>query len=477
MQGYKVKKRVYAWILSLVVVLTALAGCQAADSTLPKHYEETGKLLSDSPELGVGSIYGEWKVIGLARAGLLDADKQQDYVEAATNYVTDIGSAQLHPVKSTDNSRLILGLTAAGADVTNVGGYNLLEGLANTEYIEGQGLNGPIWALIAFDSGDYEIPKATEAGSSVTREWLVQTILEAQQTDGGWSLTGTDSDVDITAMAIQALAPYMEDGEVEAAVNQALSYLSAQQNADGGFSSWGTVNSESCSQVIVALTSLQLDPTEDVRFIKNNRTVLDALDDFWVKDGFCHSTDMPEADPMATEQAYYAMVSYVCLTEQRGRLYDFTQNNQSGAASGTENQSGEQTCTISIECSTVLNHMEDLTAGKEEIVPEQGVILETETVEYEAGASVYDVLLKVCQEHRIPMESSWTPMYNSAYIEGIQNLYEFDCGELSGWMYCVNGEYPNYGCSAYEVKPGDVIEWHYTCDLGKDLKCDWIENE
>lgn len=477
MQSFEVKKRVYAWILSLVMVLEVLSGCQATGSTLPKYYEETGKILMDSSELGVGSIHGEWKVIGLAKAGLLDADDKQSYVDAATRYVTDIGTAKLHPVKSTDNSRLILGLTAVGADVTNVGGYNLLEGLANAEYIENQGLNGPIWALIAFDSGNYEIPPATEADASVTREWLIQSIIEAQQTDGSWSLTGTAGDVDITAMAIQALAPYTEEGEVETAVNQALSYLSAQQNTDGSFSSWGTVNSESCSQVIVALTSLQLDPVEDVRFIKNSRTVLDALDDFWVKDGFCHSADLPEADPMATEQAYYAMVSYVCLMEQRGRLYDFTQEAFSNTATETDNRHGEQTCTISIECSTVLNHMEELEAGKEEIIPEQGVILDMETIEYEAGASVYDVLLKVCQEHRISMESSWTPMYNSAYIEGIQNLYEFDCGELSGWMYCVNGEYPNYGCSAYEVKPGDIIEWHYTCDLGKDLKCNWIENE
>ena len=127
------------------------------------------------------------------------------------------------------------------------------------------------------------------------------------------------------------------------------------------------------------------------------------------------------------------------------------------------------TCTFSIECSTILNNLSMLDPDKMEAVPSGGVILAKTTVTFYEGESVFDVLQRVCKEKGIHMESSWTPIYNSAYIEGIHNLYEFDCGELSGWMYRVNGWYPNYGCSRYQLKDGDVVEWRYTCDLGNDV--------
>jgi len=127
------------------------------------------------------------------------------------------------------------------------------------------------------------------------------------------------------------------------------------------------------------------------------------------------------------------------------------------------------TCTFSIECSTILNNLNMLDSEKLEAVPSDGVILAKTTVTFYEGESVFDVLQRVCKEKGIHMESSWTPIYNSAYIEGIHNLYEFDCGELSGWMYRVNGWYPNYGCSRYQLKDGDVVEWRYTCDLGNDV--------
>ena len=124
------------------------------------------------------------------------------------------------------------------------------------------------------------------------------------------------------------------------------------------------------------------------------------------------------------------------------------------------------TCTFSIECSTILNNLKDLDPDKRELVPSNGVILAPTKVTFYEGESVFDVLQRVCKENGIHMESSWTPVYNSAYIEGIHNLYEFDCGELSGWMYRVNGWYPNYGCSRYQLVDGEVVEWRYTCDLG-----------
>ena len=138
------------------------------------------------------------------------------------------------------------------------------------------------------------------------------------------------------------------------------------------------------------------------------------------------------------------------------------------------NKKKSYTCTFSIECSTILNNLKDLDPDKRELVPSNGVILKPTKVIFYEGESVFDVLQRVCKEKGIHLESSWTPIYNSAYIEGIHNLYEFDCGELSGWTYCVDGWYPNYGCSRYQLKDGEKVEWRYTCDLGKDVGCDWM---
>ena len=126
-------------------------------------------------------------------------------------------------------------------------------------------------------------------------------------------------------------------------------------------------------------------------------------------------------------------------------------------------------CTFSISCATVLDNMDKLDKSKKEIIPDDGWILEPVTVNFNEGESVFDVLKEVCKDNKIHLEFSFTPIYNSSYIEGINNLYEFDCGSLSGWMYEVNDWFPNYGCSRYEVKNGDVIEWQYTCNLGADI--------
>jgi len=135
----------------------------------------------------------------------------------------------------------------------------------------------------------------------------------------------------------------------------------------------------------------------------------------------------------------------------------------------TVDTSKKYTCTFSIECSTILNNLDQLDPDKLEMVPSGGTILSATTVTFSEGESVFDVLQRICREKGIHLESSWTPIYNSAYIEGIHNLYEFDCGSLSGWMYRVNGWYPNYGCSRYQLQDGDRVEWRFTCDLGNDI--------
>ncbi len=127
------------------------------------------------------------------------------------------------------------------------------------------------------------------------------------------------------------------------------------------------------------------------------------------------------------------------------------------------------TCTISISCATILNNLDSCDPDKVELVPEDGWILKPMTVTFYEGESVFNVLQRVCKQYKIHLEFENTPMYNSVYIEAINNLYEFDVGDLSGWMYKVNDWFPNYGCSRYSLKNGDVISWVYTCNLGYDV--------
>lgn len=324
------KRTLPAWLLILVMLLTACGTpSQSAqpDSTegWRKVYEETGAYLQAQAAPSVGSIGGEWAVIGLSRAGLLSDAAAQSYEQAAEDYVKQAGSVRLHHAKSTENSRTILGLTAAGYNAADVAGVDLTSGLSDMNYLRIQGLNGPIWALIALDCHSYDIPQCAEGGEQTTREGLVAEILTSQCSDGGWTLAGDTADVDMTAMALTALAPYKEDTEVKAAVDAALTYLSDAQQADGGFMSWGAANSESCAQVIVALTALGIDPAADSRFVKNGASPLDGLCAFACEGGgFRHSDEQMESDGMATEQGFYALVAYDRFRQGQTRLFDMT---------------------------------------------------------------------------------------------------------------------------------------------------------
>ena len=285
---------------------------------LDELYKTTGEFMATLGTPTVNSIGGEWMVIGLARSG---RPVPAGYYDNVVEYVKAKADAneRLHPAKVTDNARVILALTSIGKDVTNVGGHNLLKGLDSMDYIQTQGINGPIWALIALDSHNYP------TSGDVTREKLIQAILDAQLPGGGWNLSGNDADPDMTAMAIQSLAPYYKENEaVKAAVDKALDVLSELQLATGGFGSWGTENSESCAQVIVALTALGIDPAKDSRFIKNGLTILDALASYYVDGGGFRHIASGDRDGMATEQGYYALAAYYRFINSQTRLYDMS---------------------------------------------------------------------------------------------------------------------------------------------------------
>lgn len=291
-------------------------------------YISTGEYMEELGTPNVGAVGGEWMVIGLARSDR-NVPGVEDYYKKVQEYVAeniDPETGRLHKAKSTDNSRIIIALTAIGRDVTNVGGYDLLQGLSDLEFVKYQGNNGPIWALLALDSGNYPVP----TGGTVTRQALIDEILRVQTSDGGWTVSGDKADSDMTGMALTALAPYYtKDLKVQEAIDKAIARLSEMQDEDGGYSTSydGTTKiatSESISQVVTALSALGINADTDPRFVKNGNSVIDALLRYYVKGGgFKHIMDS-ELDGMATEQAYYALTAYYRFLDGKTNLYDMT---------------------------------------------------------------------------------------------------------------------------------------------------------
>lgn len=384
-----------------------------------------------------------------------------------------------------------------------------------------------------------------------TTESVAQTIVSMQNQDGGWAIQGTTGDVDVTAMALQALAPYYKtDENVCIAADAALAFLAERQLADGGYASYGKENPESAAQVLVALSSLQIDCMKDARFQKNGRTIMDSILDFQREDGsFSHQTD-GDPDETASVQVLCAMIAYRRMIRENMPFYiwsapasvpsdtetqtepvssadpvtspDVTNDESSsgweiqsgklwacacillaGAIAcvfctvlkkrhyknylvivlaagicmvfvwvtdiqtadsyygGGESRNGVGTVTLSIRCDTVVGKTDA------DFIPSDGVILPPTKFVIEADETVFDLLTDAARQYKIMMESHGS--LHMAYVSGIQSLYEFDFGDLSGWMYYVNGSAPSVGCGAYILSDGDSVEWLYSCDLGNDL--------
>ncbi|WP_124098543.1 DUF4430 domain-containing protein [Ruminococcus sp. Marseille-P6503] len=311
-------------------------------SSFDEIFESVGDSLLSGGIPQVSSVGGEWTAIGLARSGRITDEFSEGYYENAVNYLRANGSAKLSNTKSADNSRMILALTSLGYDVTDVGGYNILEPLSDFDYVVKQGINGAAWALIAFDSNNYDIP-VSDSDNPASREKLVDYIISQQLSDGAFSLDGENADIDVTAMVITSLAPYYEDETVKAAVDKALDMLSASQNGDGTFSSGGQANCESAAQMIVALSSLGIDPSSDERFVKDGVSALDALKLFYIDGGFKHTSDSSSVNQMSTEQGYYAIAAYYRFVEGKNTLFDMTDVvSVNNPAVGNTDESSEQ---------------------------------------------------------------------------------------------------------------------------------------
>lgn len=337
-------KRILSSIVCLLLLLGTTSAAFAAGTTsnntantdVLSQLNKTGKYTLDKVTNPViSSIGGEWSVLGLARSG---AEVPQSYYDRYySNVVSELAEKQgvLTKVKYTEYSRMILALTAIGQDVTDVGGYNLLEKLADFNSVKKQGINGPIFALIALDSKDYSIPKVSGAAVQTTREMLIDYILSKEITDasgrvGGFSLSGETADPDITGMALQALANYRTQPKVKAAIDRALTVLDSLEQQNGGFSTMGVETSESIIQVIIAKSALGIDCADHVS----------ALMKYSVTDGsFQHTLD-GGSDMMATEQGLYALAAYHRYQTGKNALYDMSDVNGISGNSDSTGPSG-----------------------------------------------------------------------------------------------------------------------------------------
>lgn len=276
-----------------------------------------------------GTTDGDWLPFALARLGR--SDRYDDYLQALQKHVEDRYQNRdtLDNTRATEWHRIALVCLALGGDPTAFGADEngdpidlLADGTYRCTQLTAQGINSLFWGLLVLDSFDFSLPSEGQA----LQAQLVQSILQKQQESGGFALSGTQADPDLTAMAIQALAPHRDDPTVQQAIEKAVARLSEMQTSRGDFPAWGGANAGSVAQVIIALCCLDIDPLTEERFIKDGHTLLDALLQFRLEDGsFAHTLQQDgenRSNAMATEQALCALVAL--LRQQNGlrTLYD-----------------------------------------------------------------------------------------------------------------------------------------------------------
>lgn len=362
-KGEKMKTSVK--IISLVLALIMCCSCMVfaaedtssiANTALKETMASIEKLFKNGTEVG-----NEWMVMDLALYGSKESKIFTEYYKSVEKYVASViptvnvegAKNALDKNKSTETSRLILALSAMGKYATAVNGYDLTEAYNSFKYVTRMGHMGPVWTLIALDTYGYEIADST------IRQQCVDYLLAAQLESGGWDLAKKNADVDVTAMTLQALYPYKNQAKVQSAAEKAFAWLSSVQKDNGGFSSWGTDNSESCVQVIVACCTWGINPAEDSRFVKNGHSAVENLLTFRVKDskygwGFAHvMTDASsgsmsykggEYNSMATEQAAYGLIAFNRFLSGKSNLYNMSANKPFTDVNGNAHQTEIEYC-------------------------------------------------------------------------------------------------------------------------------------
>ena len=444
---------------------------------------------------------GEWYVLSLRQNGNYDFSA---YGDALAQYVQETAVRS-----ASTRQKLALMLLAAGKTE--------IDFLAQ-DTLGKQGIMSWIFGLHLMNNG-HVFPEVTQAQA-------IEKILSLRLSDGGWALTGTVSDVDVTAMTLQALAPHRAQAAVKEAAESAFLLLSDRQLDNGDLTSYGMANPESAAQVLIALSAWEMDGLNDSRFIKNGDTLLDSIRRFQLPDGsFSHQLG-GNGNAVATAQVFLALTAYQRFLQGQGSIFllDPLEKTLSAAqaldykgvvtlaAAGcallgclllwllkkrnwknfaallllavavtafvqfTDFQSAETyyttaaqeqgeiigSVTLEIRCDTALGKTENT------YLPQDGIILAERKMEIRAGDTVYDLLLRAARENRLSMDASGAP--GMMYVSGIQYLYEQDCGDLSGWMYFVNDQSLSIGCDQYELQNGEKIQWIYSCEMGKDLE-------
>lgn len=495
--------------------------------------------LSDS-----AGIFSEWYVIALAAQGEYDFFA---YESALLKYLSE------NKVTSA-SSRLKYAYTLLA-----IGSKSDYIAQTVEDSVGEQGIMSYVFGLHLLNNG--------QSCTKFTNDDIISTILSLECTGGGWSLTGQTADTDVSAMVIQALAPYYANNEnVKASIDRAVAVISSKQLDDGDFLSYGVANPESGAQVIIALTSLGIDPATDARFIKNTNTLFDGIEKYKLENGsYCHKIGLA-ANENATSQVFLAYTAYQRFLDGKGSLYlidkkqepsdpnppqtsvttqtqiSTTPNTQaptletnpstqqSENADKIENKSKVSYKTVAVivilaacipaclillvskrgtakniiavlaACALLIAFVlatdfqsaDDYYSGDTEskenavgvvkmsilcdkivnltdknYIPKDGVILEKTEFEIKEGDTVYDILIEAAKTYKIQIENNGTDQM--AYIAGINYIYEMDFGDLSGWVFLVNGESSSVSCSEYVLKDGDVIVWHYTLELGNDI--------
>lgn len=317
--------------------VTVMQGANALKKSVSQVMAETSAYMrATDTNPSVGS---EWYVLGLARGGLSLKEKYfSTYYNHTANYIEENKGILTNTSKYTEYSKRILVLTAEGKDARNVGGYNLFKYISDLSLVKEQGLNGPIWALLALNCHpEYSFPDNPSAKEQNSEAALVNFLLQSELSGGGWALMGSNADSDITGMTLQALAPYYHKAGYEnitAAIDRGLTKLSEMQNDSGDYSTMGVETEESCAQIITALCSLGIDPETDSRFIKGGHWTIENLLTYHIAgSGFMHvkagagnngGAAAGTLDGMATEQGYYALVAYQRLKDGKTSLYDMS---------------------------------------------------------------------------------------------------------------------------------------------------------
>jgi len=441
----------------------------------------------------------EWMIFALAQSG------EYDFAAYRAGLMTYVENAGMISASTRQKYALVMMAT---------GGVDDFVQKTAQETIGEQGIMSWVYGLHLLSNG---------CSGAVGAEQAVETLLSLQLEDGGWALRGAASDVDVTAMTVQALALYATDEKVDAAIRQALEMLSQRQMDSGDFATYGAANPESAAQVMVALAALNINALEDERFIKQDANLLDVISRYQLPDGSFSHTLGGAANANAAVQVMHAMLAWQRMLDGSGSLYEIApveapqmktsldykavasliiagaavlvcvvlfvlgKRNAKNflavltAAAGlivfvqvTDFQTADSyyTGTVAVKTDPIgqitMSIRCDTAIGKTDVqLPADGVMLAQTQFDIAQGETAYDLLTQAARTYGIRLDTSGAQ--GMMYVSGINYLYEFACGELSGWVYLVNGERAGIGCDQYVLSDGDVIEWRYSCEVGNDL--------